>query len=227
MSFIIAIDGPAGSGKGTVTSLLSKRLNFTTMDTGAMYRSVTLYLLENNINVSDTETIEKALKEIKLDIKEVDGEKFFYLNSRDVSKEIRTKEVDNLVSIVSHIPCVRTEMVELQRKMAIGKNIIMEGRDIGTNVFPNAQVKIYLDATQEERARRRLAQNIENGISSNTYEEVLENVKLRDYNDKTSSIAPLKKADDAITIDTTNLNVEEVIDIIEKIVNERLGKECK
>ena len=118
-------------------------------------------------------------------------------------------------------------MVELQRKMAVGKNIIMEGRDIGTNVFPNAQVKIYLDATQEERARRRLEQNIEKGIGSNTYEEVLENVKLRDYNDKTSLIAPLKKADDAITIDTTNLNVEEVIDIIEKIVNERLNEEWK
>lgn len=218
MSFIIAIDGPAGSGKGTVTKLLAQKLNFLTMDTGAMYRCVTLYLLRNNVNIENEELVKEKLNEIEIDLKEINNIQNFFLNGENVSKEIREKCVDDLVSQVSHVPCVRTAMVELQRKLADGKNIVMEGRDIGTNVFPNANVKIYLDATAEERARRRFEQNKQNGIANISYDEILKNVKFRDNNDKTSSIAPLKKADDAIVIDSTNMKIDEVVEKIENLV---------
>lgn len=217
MSFIIAIDGPAGSGKGTVTKLLATKLNFLTMDTGAMYRCVTLYLINNKINISNEYLVKESLEKIEIDLREVDKIQRFFLNGKDVSKEIREKEVDRLVSQVSHIPCVRKAMVDLQRKLASGKNIIMEGRDIGTNVFPNADIKIYLDATAEERARRRFEQNKQNGISNISYEEILENVRFRDNNDKTSSVAPLKKAEDAIAIDSTNMSIDEVVEEIRKL----------
>lgn len=217
MSFIIAIDGPAGSGKGTVTKLLATKLNFLTMDTGAMYRCVTLYLINNKIDISNEYLVKESLEKIEIDLREIDKIQRFFLNGKDVSKEIREKEVDKLVSQVSHIPCVRKAMVDLQRKLASGKNIIMEGRDIGTNVFPNADIKIYLDATAEERARRRFEQNKQNGISNISYEEILENVRFRDNNDKTSSVAPLKKAEDAIAIDSTNMSIDEVVEEIRKL----------
>ncbi len=217
MSFIIAIDGPAGSGKGTVTKLLATKLNFLTMDTGAMYRCVTLYLINNKIDISNEYLVKESLEKIEIDLREIDKIQRFFLNGKDVSKEIREKEVDRLVSQVSHIPCVRKAMVDLQRKLASGKNIIMEGRDIGTNVFPNADIKIYLDATAEERARRRFEQNKQNGISNISYEEILENVRFRDNNDKTSSVAPLKKAEDAIAIDSTNMSIDEVVEEIRKL----------
>ena len=218
MSFIVAIDGPAGSGKGTITKLLAQKLNFLTMDTGAMYRCVTLYLLKNNINKEETEKVELALKDINIDMKEINGVQNFFLNNKNVSNDIRTKEVDSFVSQVSHIVSVRNAMVNLQRKLAEGKQMIMEGRDIGTNVFPNADVKIYLDASAEERAKRRLKQNLEKGIDNISYEEILENVKFRDNNDKTSNVAPLKKAEDAILIDSTGMTIDEVVNKIEKIV---------
>lgn len=217
MSFIIAIDGPAGSGKGTVTKLLATKLNFLTMDTGAMYRCVTLYLINNKIDISNEYLVKESLEKIEIDLREIDKIQRFFLNGKDVSKEIREKEVDRLVSQVSHIPCVRKAMVDLQRKLASGKNIIMEGRDIGTNVFPNADIKIYLDATAEERARRRFEQNKQNGIFNISYEEILENVRFRDNNDKTSSVAPLKKAEDAIAIDSTNMSIDEVVEEIRKL----------
>jgi cytidylate kinase len=223
MSFIVAIDGPAGSGKGTITKLVAKNLGFLTMDTGAMYRCVTLYFINNNIKLDEDEKISIALNDIKIDMKEVDGIQNFYLNDENVSNKIRTKEVDSLVSQVSHIVKVREAMVKLQRNLAEGKNIIMEGRDIGTNVFPNAEVKIYLDATPEERARRRLEQNKRNGIENVSYEEILKNVIFRDNNDKTSSVAPLKKADDATIVDSTNMSIDEVVEKIEKIVKEKLN----
>ena len=222
MSFIVAIDGPAGSGKGTITKLLAQKLNFLTMDTGAMYRCVTLYLLKNNINIDETEKIELALKDIDIDMEEIDGVQNFFLNNENVSSDIRTKEVDNFVSQVSHIVCVRIAMVDLQRKLSEGKQMIMEGRDIGTNVFPNAEVKIYLDASAEERAKRRLKQNQEKGINNISYEEILENVKFRDNNDKTSNVAPLKKAEDAILIDSTKMTIDEVVNKIEEIVRKKM-----
>ena len=223
MSFIVAIDGPAGSGKGTVTKMVGKKLNLINIDTGAMYRCVSLYFLKNNIDLNNEEKIELALKKIKIEFKKIEDKENVFLNDEDVTNSIRSKEVNDIVSQVSHIKIVRENMVKLQREMAINKEVIMEGRDIGTNVFPNANVKIYLDASAEERANRRLKQNKENGIFI-PYEEILENIKFRDNNDKTSNIAPLKQAEDAFYIDSTNLSINQVVDKIIKIINEKSEK---
>ena len=219
MSFIVAIDGPAGSGKGTITKNVGKILNLVNIDTGAMYRCVSLEIINKNISLSQIPEIEKILEEIQIEQRKENDIDVFYLNGKNVTKEIREKKVNEIVSQVSHIPVVRKSMVNLQRKMAETIDVIMEGRDIGTNVFPNANVKIYLDASAEERANRRLKQNEQEGIEI-PYEEILENIKFRDYNDKTSDVAPLKQAEDAIYIDSTNLTIKEVTDKITKIIKE-------
>ena len=223
MSFIVAIDGPAGSGKGTITKWVGKKMNLENIDTGAMYRCVSLDMIRKNIKLNEIDKIESLLKTINIKLKKDNGIDKFYLNGEDVTKLIRTKEVNEIVSQVSHILIVREAMVNFQRNIARDLNIIMEGRDIGTNVFPNADVKIYLDASAEERARRRVRQNEEAGISSN-YEEILENIKFRDNNDKTSKVAPLKQAEDAIYVDTTNMNIEEVVEKIINIIEKKKNK---
>lgn len=224
MGFVVAIDGPAGSGKGTITKLVGEKLGFVTFDTGAMYRAVSYYVIKNNISLTDKISIEKMLSEIDIKIEFENKMQVLYLNSQKLIKELRTKEVNEIVSQVSHIPQVRTAMVDLQRKLANGINVILEGRDIGTNVFPNANVKIYLDASAEERANRRLKQNLENGITNISYEEILENIKFRDNNDKTSDVAPLKIADDAIVVDSTDMSIDEVVKTILKIIDEKKEK---
>lgn len=218
MAFIVAIDGPAGSGKGTITKLVGKRLNLVNIDTGAMYRCASLYMIRNNIRLDEKNKISEMLKNIEIKQEKINDVDKFYLNGEDVSDKIREKDVNSIVSQVSHIVIVRERMVELQREMGKNADIIMEGRDIGTNVFPKADVKIYLDASAEERANRRLLQNEEKGIVM-SYEEILENIKFRDNNDKTSPVAPLKQAEDAIYIDTTHMTIEEVVEKIVKIVN--------
>lgn len=217
MSFVVAIDGPAGSGKGTITKLVGQKEDLINIDTGAMYRCVTLSMLNEKIDLEDTEKIKKLLENINIEFKTENGEDKVYLNKKDVSKQIREENVNAIVSQVSHLIEVRENITNLSRKVAEGKNVIMEGRDIGTNVFPNAEIKIYLDATSEERATRRMKQNQEKGIES-TYEEILENIKFRDNNDKTSDVAPLKQAEDAIYVDTTNLKISEVVDKICEII---------
>ena len=216
-NYVIAIDGEAGTGKSTLAKNIAKKYKIVYMDTGAMYRCVTLNMIWEEISLDEIYKIERLLENIKIDMENEDGEDKFYLNGIDVTKQIREKQVNDLVSQVSHIPVVRERMVELQRKLAKGKKIVMEGRDIGTNVFPNAKVKIYLTATAQERAKRRYEQNKEKGINI-PYEEILNNVIFRDRNDKSSSVAPLKKADDAFELDTTNYTLEEV----EKIVVEKI-----
>ena len=221
MSFVVAIDGPAGSGKGTVTKLVGEKLNLVTFDTGAMYRAISYYMIQNNIDIKDIEAIKEMLNGIDIKLEFENRVQILYLNSQKLVTELRTKEVNDIVSQVSHVPEVRTAMVELQRKLAEGKNVIMEGRDIGTNVFPNADVKVYLDASAEERANRRLKQNLENNITNISYEEILENIKFRDHNDKTSDIAPLKQAEDAIYLDSSDLTIEQVVERIVKIIKEK------
>lgn len=210
---IVAVDGPAGSGKGTITKMVADKLNLQYIDTGAMYRCIALKMLEDDIGLEDTEKIKEILDNIKIDL---EGTKVF-LNERDVSKEIRTVEVANFTSPVSTIDFIRTKMVELQRGLAKGKNVIMEGRDIGTVVFPDADVKIYLDASAEERAKRRVKQNKENGITSN-YEQILKDIIERDTRDMSRPNSPLKKAEDAVIVDTTDaepeINAQKVIDVI-------------
>ena len=188
MSFIVAIDGPAGTGKGTITKLIAKELGFVNIDTGAMYRCATLQTLRQGItNIEEKEKIIQITQNIDIKMKSEAGEQQIYLNDENVSKEIRSKEVSAFVSPVSSIPEVRKIMVDLQRKMAQNADVIMEGRDITTVVFPNANVKIYLDASVEERAKRRYKENQEKGISM-TYEEVLEAIKTRDSDELTIQI---------------------------------------
>ncbi len=220
MAFIVAIDGPAGSGKGTVAKLVGKEMNLLNIDTGAMYRCASLYMIKNKISLDNLNKIADMLKYIKIEQKNVEGTERFYLDDEDVTNEIRQKSVNEIVSQVSHIPIVRERMVEIQRQMGKSTDVIMEGRDIGTNVFPNADIKIYLDATPEERANRRVKQNLENGICID-YDEILANIKYRDNNDKTSSVAPLKQAEDAIYIDTTSLSIEEVCKKIINIIKDK------
>ena len=194
---IVAVDGPAGSGKGTVTKRIEKELGFLNLDTGATYRCVALQVLRENVKLDNEEKIIKIANNINIKIDNTGDKDIILLNGEDVSKEIRTKEVTEVVSQISSIIPVRERMVEVQRNLAKGKNVIVEGRDIGTVVFPNADVKIYLDASEEVRAKRRYEENVQNGINT-TYEEVLENVKMRDYNDMHKKVGALKKANDAI-----------------------------
>ena len=213
MSFVVAIDGPSGSGKGTVTKLVGEKLKLINIDTGATFRCVALDMLNKNIELSEEDKIIELLNNIKIEL----GEQKVFLNGEDVTLEIRTKRVTDFVSPVSRLPIVRQNLLNLQRKMAEGKDVIMEGRDIGTTVFPNANVKIYLDATAEERARRRTKQNEENNLPSD-YEEILKSIKSRDEQDRTREISPLKQADDAVYIDSSDMTIEEVVNKIIEII---------
>ncbi len=218
---IVAIDGPAGSGKGTVTEIISKKLNLTNISTGDAYRSVALFIIENNVNESEADKIVKLLDDIQIEFKKEKDKDVVFLNGKNVDKRIRQKDVTNIVSKVSAIKEVRVKLNELFRKTSKNKNVIMEGRDIGTCVLPNADVKIYLDASIEERAKRRVKQNEELGIDI-PYEEVLESIRKRDEQDKSKEVGALIQADDAIYIDSSNLNIEEVSNkIIQIIKNKR------
>ena len=223
MSFIVAIDGPAGTGKGTITKLISKEMGLVNIDTGATYRCVALYALQNNISLEETDKIIDSLKYINIDMKNENGEQTIFLNSENVTEKIRSKEVTAIVSQVSSIKEVRFAMVDVQRKLAEGKDVIMEGRDITTYVFPNADVKIYLDADEKERANRRYKEMIEKGMQT-TFEEVLENIRLRDKNDKEKEIGALKIAEDAVYIDTTNLTIEQVKNRVKEVIEEKRNK---
>lgn len=214
---IVAVDGPAGSGKGTIAKRIKNELGFMNLDTGAVYRCLALEMLRRKVALENENEIIKIAKEINIKIDNSGEKDIILLNGENVSKEIRSKEVTNIVSQVSSIIDVRKIMVEVQRKMAIGKDIIVEGRDIGTVVFPNADIKIYLDASEEIRAKRRYEENLQNNIIT-TYNEVLENVKMRDYNDMNKKVGALKKADDAILIDSTNLTIDEVVEKIKGII---------
>ncbi len=219
MSFVVAIDGPAGTGKGTITKLISQELDLVNIDTGAMYRCIALKALREGIHdINDREKLISIAKNVKIELENYDGNQVVLLNNEDVSKEIRSKEVTAFVSPVSSIPEIREEMVSLQRKMAEGRDVIMEGRDITTVVFPNANVKIYLDADVEERAKRRFKENQEKGITAMTYEETLEAVKQRDYNDMHKPVGALKIAKDAIVVDTTKMTIEEVKNKVKEII---------
>ena len=215
-NLIVAIDGPAGSGKSTIAKLVAKKFNFTYIDTGAMYRMITLYLLENKISFDNLDKIQKILNEINLDMKE---DKFF-LNNVDVSLKIREEIINENVSKVASIKAVRENLVKLQRKIASDKNVILDGRDIGTVVFPNAQVKIFLVASAEERARRRYNEFMEKKVEI-TYDEVLKSLKERDHLDSTRKESPLVKAFDALELDTTNLKIDEVVYFISNEIEKR------
>lgn len=218
-NIIVAIDGPAGSGKSTIAKIIAEKYKFTYIDTGAMYRMITLFCLDNNIDFNDESTIKSTLdSEIFIDMQ---GDSFF-LNKKDVTKEIRAIRVNENVSKIARIKVVRDNLVNLQRKISEGKNVILDGRDIGTVVFPNAQIKIYLVASAEERANRRYKELQEKGVEI-SYEEVLKSIKERDFIDSTRKESPLTKAADAIELDTTNLKINEVLDFISARIEEKIN----
>ncbi len=221
MGFVVGIDGPAGSGKGTVTKRVANKIGLINIDTGITYRCIALEVLNQNISLSETEKIIEIAKRIKITIDNTPKTDIVFLNGKDVTKDIRSKEVTKIVSQVSSIKEVRFIMVDVQRKLAEGKDVIMEGRDICTYVFPNADVKIYLDASIEERAKRRYKENQEKNIDM-TYEEVYENIKKRDENDKTKEVGALKIAKDSIIIDTTSLSIDEVVEKIINIIKQKI-----
>ncbi len=218
----IAIDGPAGAGKSTIARAAASKLGFIYVDTGALYRSIGLYCLNNNIETTDRTEVERILPDISVQLKYLDGAQRVILNDKDVSEEIRKPECSMAASNVSAIPVVREFLFELQRKMARENDVIMDGRDIGTVILPDAEVKIFLTASPEERANRRFKELIEKGNNPD-YDELLKEINQRDYNDMHRETAPLKQADDAILFDTTTLGKDEVVDELLKIISGKLG----
>ena len=220
MSFNIAIDGPAGAGKSTIAKQLAKELSFIYVDTGAMYRSMALYFMRNGIAKEDEAAISDACKTVEVSIAYENGEQQVLLNGENVSKEIRKEAVGKMASATSVYKEVRTKLVELQQKLAADKDVIMDGRDIGTCVLPNAQVKIYLTASVETRAERRYQELQEKGAACDL-EVIKKDIADRDYQDMHREISPLKQAEDAILVDSSDMGIEEVVETIKNIYREK------
>lgn len=213
----IAIDGPASAGKSTVAKILAKKLTYVYIDTGAMYRVCTLIARQHHIDYGDEEQILKQVEQANIEFKIINGNQKVFVDGKDVSLEIRTPDITENVSQVSALPKIRTAMVKLQRKMAGKNNVIMDGRDIGTVVLPNAQVKIFLVASVHSRAIRRFHDYEEKGIHQDLA-EIESDIAKRDYKDSHRVNSPLKKANDAVELDTTNMTIDQVVDAIQKIV---------
>ena len=226
MGIIVALDGPAGSGKGTITKLVAKKSGLVNIDTGAMYRCVTLECLNKNVKTKELEKISEILENINIQLKREGENQIVLLNGQDVSKEIRKERIDENVAKFATIKIVRDKITPLQQKMGENTDIIMEGRDIGTVVFPNADVKIFLDCSLEERAKRRYKQNIERGLNT-PYEEVYSELIKRHKLETEREVAPLIQAEDAIYLDSSNLNIEEVTEETIRIIKEQLNKKGK
>lgn len=211
----IAIDGPASAGKSTVAKLIAHKLGFTYIDTGAMYRACTVLAKENKIDYGDEAAILAAVDQNKIELKSINGEQKVFVGEDDITQAIRMPEISANVSQVAALAGIREKMVSLQRQMAGKMNVVMDGRDIGTTVLPNAEVKIFLLASAHSRAQRRMLDLKQRGIKSDqTLQEIEESIKQRDYKDSHRSISPLKKATDAVEIDTTKMNIEQVVDAI-------------
>ena len=214
---VVAIDGYSSCGKSTLARTLAKKLNYLYIDSGAMYRAVTLFLQEQNMDLGDLHTIQQVLPQIHIHFEHKDGQIQTFLNNRDVSADIRSLEVSNLVSEVSSILSIREMLVNMQRAMANVQNVIMDGRDIGNTVFPHAQVKLFMTADPLVRAKRRYKE-IKPKFPKITLEEVIENLKHRDHLDTTREISPLKQAPDALVLDNTNMSEQEQLDFALRII---------
>lgn len=213
MSYSIAIDGPAGAGKSTIAKKVAKELDFIYIDTGAMYRAMAVYFIRKGIRSHEEEKIKKACEEVTIRIAYVNGEQQVLLNEENITSLLRTEEVGKMASASSIYPVVRLKLVELQRQLAKKENVIMDGREIGTFVLPDADIKIYLTASSEARANRRYLELTEKGQAC-TLESIKADIEERDYRDMNREFAPLKKAEDAIIVDSSNLTIEEVTDTI-------------
>lgn len=214
MSINIAVDGPAGAGKSSIARAVAEEIGYIYVDTGALYRSIALYSIENKL---DNESLVNSLDKIKIRLEFIDKCQHVFLNDNDVSDKIRTPEVSMGASKVSAIPKVREFLFGLQKKIAAENNVIMDGRDIGTVVLPDADLKVFLTASAEERANRRFKEMTDSSI---TYEQVLEDIKQRDYNDMHRDVAPLKQAEDAVLLDTTGMTIEEVKQKLRALIDE-------
>ena len=207
----VAVDGPAGSGKSTITKMVAKSLGFNYVDTGAMYRALTYNFLSNNLSELDEERIKELLSKVQFRVEYVDGVQYVYVNDEEVSDKIRTAEVSKYTSLFAKSPAVREFLIDTQRNLAGSNNIIMDGRDIASVVLPNADVKIFLTASVEERARRRVLDFERQGIEKVDFEKVKEDIKARDWQDENRDIAPLVQVESATLLDTTSLTIEEVV----------------
>jgi cytidylate kinase len=222
----IAIDGPSGAGKSTMAKIISKRLGILYLDTGSMYRAVALKAIRQGIDTRDRERVAALMPDIRIDISYVDGSQRVFLDGEDITGSIRTNDVSMGASNVSAFPEVRERLVELQRKIAENTGVIMDGRDIGTHVLPNADVKVFLTASVEERARRRFEELKEKGLLDKTLDELIEEIKTRDYNDSTRQHSPLRQAEDAILLDTSHLNIDQAVQRILEIIDRRTNDTC-
>ncbi|MCR5000044.1 MAG: (d)CMP kinase [Lachnospiraceae bacterium] len=220
MSINIAIDGPAGAGKSTIAKKLAKELGFVYVDTGAMYRSMGLYFLRRGVDGKDEATIKAGCPDIQVSIQYENGEQQVLLNGENVSGLIRTEEVGGMASTISAYGFVRDTLTELQRNLAKTQNVIMDGRDIGTCILPNADVKIFLTASVECRANRRYKEMLGRGVEAN-YDEIAADIAKRDEQDMNRAVAPLKQAEDAVLVDSSDMNIDEVVAAIRKIYEEK------
>ena len=218
----VAIDGPAGAGKSTIAKSLAKDMGFIYVDTGALYRAIGLYTLRKGVDIHDTEGVIGLLPEIQVDIKYVGDEQHVFLNGEDVNGLIRTEPVSMAASAVSAVPEVRTFLLETQRGLARRYSVVMDGRDIGTVILPDAECKIFLTAKPEVRAKRRYDELVAKGVEA-VFEDVLEDLKRRDWDDSHREVAPLKLADDGIEVDTSGLELEESVARVKDIVKKKLG----
>lgn len=209
----IAIDGPAGAGKSTIAKKAAKKLDFIYVDTGAMYRTIALYFIRNGVAADDEKTISEKCSDINVSIDYVDGVQQVILNGENVNDYIRTEQVSMMTSSVSKYPAVREKLLNLQRQLATEKNVIMDGRDIGTCVLPDAKTKIFLTASAGERARRRYKEQVERGIECDI-KQIEKDIIARDEQDMNREIAPLKQAEDAVLIDSSDMSIEQVVDAI-------------
>lgn len=214
----VAVDGPAGSGKSTITKMVAKNLGYNYVDTGAMYRGLTYDFLKNNLTELDEKKIELLLSKVKFEVKFIDRVQYVFVNGEDVSEKIRTAEVSKFTSLFAKSPAVREFLIDTQRNLAMSNNIIMDGRDIASVVLPNADVKIFLTASVEERARRRVLDFERQGVVDIDFDKVKVDIAARDYQDENRDIAPLVKVDDAVLIDTTNLTITEVVEKMTELI---------
>ncbi|MBD8939927.1 MAG: (d)CMP kinase [Candidatus Limivivens sp.] len=220
MGFNIAIDGPAGAGKSTIARRTAQELSFIYVDTGALYRALAVFLVDEGVSPEDTEKVKEAVKSVKVSIAYENGEQQVLVNGKNVTDRLRAESVGNMASTISAIPAVRAALLDLQRDLAKAHDVLMDGRDIGTNVLPDAELKIYLTASVETRAERRYRDLQEKGVEK-PLSEIKKEIEERDHRDMTRAIAPLKQAEDAVYLDTSHMNIDEVVEAIRQLYRER------